>query len=252
MTPTRQKSQRVRVQQSPHGLELIVDETFASFQASHGPATRCVWDAIAAPALALKPSRSPRVLVLGYGGGSAARIVRALCPQAQLTGVEFDPDVVDAARRHFDVEGLGVDLHLADARFFLEQAARQCKKQPRSRYDLILEDVFVGRGDAVHKPDWIPEPGHVLARRCLRRGGILVSNTLDEAAPVQAALRSAFSSVLSITVEDYDNRILVASDAPLSARRLRRQLAAEPLLRESLEVLSLRTIQTKPWPVREG
>ena len=243
MTPARRKAQRVRVQQSSHGLELIVDETFASFQSSGGLATRCVWDAIAAPVLALKASPAPRVLLLGYGGGSAARIVRALCPQASITGVELDPDVIKAARRHFDVQGLGVDLRQADARIFLEQAVRRCQKKPQSRYDLILEDVFIGRGDAVRKPEWIPAPGHEWARRCLGRGGILVSNTLDETTRVQAALRSAFRSVLSITVEDYDNRILVASDAPLSARGLREKLRAEPLIQESLEVLTFRTIQ---------
>jgi len=243
MTPARRKAQRVRVQRSSHGLELIVDETFASFQASDGLATRCVWDAIAAPVLALRASRAPRVLLLGYGGGSAARIVRALCPRAKITGVELDPDVIEAARRHFDVQGLGVDLHCSDARIFLEQAARRCQKEPQARYDLILEDVFIGRGDAVRKPDWIPAPGHDWARRCLGRGGILVSNTLDEASRVQSALRRSFRSVLQITVEDYDNRILVASDAPLSARGLRQQLTAEPLLKDSLEVLTFRTIQ---------
>ena len=243
MTPPARREGRVRVQKSRHGLELIVDETFASFQAADGPATRCVWDALAAPAVVLGSSPAPRVLVLGYGGGSAARIVRALCPRARLTGVEFDPEVVAAARRHFDVDGLGVDLRLADARDFLEKSARRLRGKPQAGYDLILEDVFVGRGDGVHKPDWIPVPGHVLARLCLRRGGLLVSNTIDETAPIQSALKNSFRSVLGITVEDYDNRILVASDRVLCARTLRSLIRAAPILRDSLDLLSIRTLK---------
>ena len=49
---------RVRVQTSRYGRELIVDETFASFQRPGGEiATGSVWDAIAAPLLALSPAR---------------------------------------------------------------------------------------------------------------------------------------------------------------------------------------------------
>jgi len=240
---------RVRVQSSAHGQELIVDETFASLQRSDGAATHCVWDAIAAPALAIEGRRAPRVLLLGYGGGSAARIVRALHPQARIVGVEVDPDVVAAAREHFDVDALGVELHTGDARAFLRRAHVRARRRAAERYDLILEDVFVGRGDLVRKPDWIPHPAHDQARACLRPGGVLVANTIDEAGRIQAALRTAFRHLVRIEVEDYDNRIFAASDAPLSARDLRARLAASPVLRDSLPVLSLRTLPTAARPL---
>jgi spermidine synthase len=241
---TARRRPRVRVQSSAHGHELIVDETFASFHRTDGPATHCVWDAIAAPALALGARRPPHVLVLGFGGGSAARIVRALHPEARIEGVEIDADVVAAARTHFGVDALDVTLHVEDALAFLERA----RVESPGGYDLILEDVFIGRGDAVHKPDWIPHPAHDLVRRCLRPRGILVSNTIDEAATVQSALCQAFPGVLRIDVEDYDNRILVASRAPLSARDLRGRIAASPVLRDSLSVLRLRTVQSPSSP----
>lgn len=226
---------RVRVQSGPHGRELIVDETFASLHRSDGPATACVWDAIAAPALLLV-RRRPRVLVLGLGGGSAARIVRALIPDAELIGVEIDADVVAAAREHFDLDALGVEICVEDALAFLHR--------DRRRYDLILEDVFVGRGDAVHKPDWIPHPAHDLARQRLRNGGLLVSNTIDEVREISASLGASFASLLRIGVEDYDNQVLVASDARLDARALRARVATSPVLAASLRLLSFRTLRS--------
>jgi spermidine synthase len=236
MTPPR-RAARVRVESGPHGRELIVDETFASLHRADGPATGCVWDAIAAPALLLA-GRRPRVLVLGLGGGSAARIVRALIPDAELVGVEIDADVVAAAREHFELDSLGITLHVDDALRFLER--------DRRRYDLILEDVFIGRGDAVHKPDWIPHPAHDLARRSLRGAGLLVSNTIDEAGEISASLGASFRSLLRIDVEDYDNRILVASDAPIDARTLRARVAASSVLHASLPLLRFRTVQRPP------
>lgn len=242
MKSGRRPRPRVRVQSSAYGHELIVDETFASLHRPDGPATGCVWDAIAAPALALTRPR-PRVLVLGLGGGSAARIVRALHPTAHIVGVEIDADVVAAARSHFGLDALEIELHVEDARGFLERACEPSARSRGDRYDLILEDVFVGHGDAVHKPDWIPHPAHDRARSRLRPGGILVSNTIDEASAIQASLCTAFDSVVRIDVEDYDNRILAASDAPLSARALRARIAASPVLCESLSLLRLRTVQ---------
>jgi len=233
MTARGSSGARVRVQSGPQGRALIVDETFASLHREDGPATGCVWDAIAAPALLLTGRRRPRVLVLGLGGGSAARIVRAILPDASIVGVELDRDVVRAAREHFGLDALDLELHVADALEFL--------RGERRRYDLILEDVFVGRGDAVHKPDWIPHPGHDLARERLRAGGVLVSNTIDERAIVEAVLVRSFAHVLRIEVEDYDNRILVASDAALDARGLRARVAASSVLRETLPLLRFRS-----------
>ena len=225
----------VRMQATRTQLALVVDETFASFYAPGRVATRCVWDAIAAPILWLPPRRRRRILVLGLGGGSVARLARALAPEAEIVGVEMDPEVVRLARAHFELDALGIGVEIADARAWLERA-------PAGRFDVILEDVFVGHGDAVHKPDWIPDPGHRLARRLLSRGGLFVSNTLDEWSRVARDLSASFPSRVSITVEDYDNRVLVGGPAGLTGRALRDRVAASPVFADSLDVLAFRKI----------
>jgi len=228
---------RVRVQHGPEGRELIIDETFASYYRPDHATTGSVWDAIAAPILALAPAARRRVLLLGLGGGSAARIVRALAPRALIVGVELDAEVVRLARRWFDLDALGIEVVIDDARDYL---ARE-----RRRFDAVLEDVFVGHGDDVHKPDWIPHPGHDLAAARVRPGGLLVSNTIDEAPEVARALRPLFPSLVRIEVEDYDNRILAAGPASLTATGLRRAVAQDETLSESLAALRFRTDSTR-------
>jgi len=213
--------------------ELLVDGTFASSFEPGRVTTGSVWDALAAPLLLLPAARRRRVLLLGLGGGSAARIVRALAPRASITGVEIDPDVVDAARRWFDLDAAGVEVVLADARDYLAGGRR--------RFDAVIEDVFVGRGRAVHKPAWLLDEGLAQAAGRVASGGVLVSNTLDESARVAREIGRCFPARLSISVRDYDNRIEVGGPAPLRAATLRSQVRSNPLLAPTLPTLHFRT-----------
>jgi spermidine synthase len=223
---------RIRIDDSGGTRSLVVDETFASFYRPGEVATHCVWDAIAAPLLWLAPRRRRRILILGLGGGSVARLARALAPEAEIVGVELDPEVVRLSRAHLDLDALDVRIEIADALAWLEKA--------EGSYDAILEDVFIGRGDDVHKPDWIPEPAHRLAFDRLARGGVFVSNTLDEHLRVEQAMRGRFPAIVMIETEDYDNRVLVAGGAGLTGAALRHQASQSPILRESLKILSFR------------
>ena len=54
----------------------------------------------------MPPARRRRVLILGLGGGSVARVVRALAPRAKIVGVEMNGAVLRAARRHLDLDAL--------------------------------------------------------------------------------------------------------------------------------------------------
>lgn len=217
------------------GLALEVEGTFASYYEPGRDVTGSVWDAIAAPVLALAPERRREILILGVAGGSAARVVRAIAKDAHITGVELSPEVIEAARAHFDLDALGLEIEIADALEFLRTSRRQ--------FDLILEDVFVGVGRGVHKPGWLPEPGHELARARLKPGGLLVSNTLDEAGEVVTAMRGRFPGVVRIEVEDYENVIVVGGPDWLSGSQLRRAVSEDPVLAPSLPALSFRSLR---------
>ncbi len=229
---------RVRVRRTRGGLRLEIDGTFASFYTPGQARTGSVWDALVAPLLWLPPARRRKVLILGLGGGSAARLARALAPRAQIVGVEFDAMVVRVARRRFGLDALRVEVVIGDALHFLAQS--------RARFDLVIDDVFVGRGRRVHKPSWLPDPGLALAARRLRPGGVLVSNSIDEAAAVARAQRALFPNLVELRVLDYENRIFAGTESAITAAGLRRQIAADPVLGESLHQLRITTLRRAP------
>jgi len=226
---------RIEVRESIRGRELCVDGTFASLFRPGRVTTGSVWDALAAPLLSLPLGRRRSVLLLGLGAGSAAPLARPLLPGARIVGVERDPEVIRVAREHFGLNALALEVVLADARRFLVEG--------RSRFDAVLEDVFVGRGASVRKPGWLPEPGLALAARRLSPGGLLATNSLDEGASAARLIRAQLGRPISIEVADYDNRILAAGPVGLSARSLRAAVAAHPILGATLPQLRFRTLR---------
>jgi spermidine synthase len=227
---------RVHVREGRHGRELRVDGTLASYYRPGAATTGSVWDAIAAPILALEPRRRRSALVLGLGGGSAARLIRTLAPEAHIVGVELDADVVAAARSHFDLDALGVEIVLGEALSVL--------RRERRRFDIVVEDVFVGITRHVRKPEGFPLPGLELAWRRVAKGGVLISNTIHEGPAVGRALRQVAPGhrVVSVGVRDYYNHILAAGPAALAPTELRRRLTAQPHFRDALPRLSFRTL----------
>ncbi len=226
---------RVEVKIGRRGRALRIDGTFASWYQPGTPITGSVWDALGAPLLLLPPARRRRVLILGLGGGSVARVVRALAPGGKIVGIERSAEVLRAARRHLDLEALGIEIVQSDAREYLARC-RRC-------FDVVIQDVFLGRARSLHKPDWLPAPGYAWARRRLAPGGLLVANTLDETREVAKELRRLLPALLSIEVDDFENRVLVAGPRGLSVRSLRSALDRDPVLGATAPRLKLRTLR---------
>lgn len=220
-------------------VELRIDGTLSSAHRPGGGAAGPIWETLGGLILALPPERRRSVLMLGLGGGSAARVARRYAPHARIVGVERNPDVARAAVEHFGLGDLGIEVVVDDALAFL--------KRNREGYDLVLEDIFIGPNASVRKPEWLPEPGLLLALDRLEDGGLLGSNTIHEGAPTIRTLRTRRSAVVAIAVEGYYNRIVVAGPPSLTTTSLRRIFAAEPRLARTLPKLSFRTA-ARPTP----
>eukprot|EP00929_Paragymnodinium_shiwhaense_P023654 TRINITY_DN14766_c0_g1_i1.p1 TRINITY_DN14766_c0_g1~~TRINITY_DN14766_c0_g1_i1.p1 ORF type:complete len:300 (-),score=54.77 TRINITY_DN14766_c0_g1_i1:348-1247(-) len=232
--PATTATRRVFVQMGQNGKELIVDQTFASLYRPGKVTTNCVWDALAAPILAMPPeqrqSSDLRILILGLGGGSVARILRELAPQATIVGVEFDPAVVEAARDHFNLDDLGVDVVIGDALQYL--------KEGHGLFDFIVDDVFIGLGDSVRKPPWAKE-GLQLAAQKLTPDGVLVGNSISESRLVSSTMHElGCGNLVEVTVQGYQNRIYGGCRSRnLNALALKLSMAKSDVMAESLDVL---------------
>lgn len=114
-------------------------------------------------------SRPRRILILGFGAGSLASILRKeLRIMAPITGVDGDPEMLRLARTWFKVDQLPeIDLLEADA---LDFTAGHTLK-----YDLVLVDLC-------HELDLSPgvdgEPFIKGLHKCTAAGGLLCFNTI--------------------------------------------------------------------------
>ena len=197
--------------------------------------TGVVWWALASPVLLLPPRYPRRVLILGLAAGAVARAVRALDSEAEIVGVERDREVVRVARQHFGLDDLRLELVAADALEYL--------KAERRRFDLIVEDLFVGPPRSVRKPDWLLGEGYRLIRRRLRRGGFVVSNTIHETAAVVRAMRPIGRRIVSLDVHGHWNRVAICGQSLPAPRTLRRLLATEPRMARALRLVVLRCLR---------
>ncbi len=223
---------RVAVRRTRAGLELRVRGTLASLARSDGSVTGPVWWGLAAPLL-LVSRRRRRVLLLGLAAGSVARAVRALDPEAAIVGVERDSAVLQAARRHFGLDRLGIEIVEDDAFRYLERERR--------RFDLVVEDLFVGTSRSVRKPEGLIAAGYRRMRGRLRPGGLITCNTIHETPAVRRALAALGGRVLTLHVRGHWNRLLVWGEGLPPARALRRRLAAEPRLSALLRAIAVRS-----------
>ena len=225
---------RVELRRVRGSLELRIDGTQASVYRPGGGVTGVVWWTLASPILLLPRGRQRRVLLLGLAAGSVAQAVRALDPDAEIVGVEWDREVLRLARRHFGLDRLHLEVIAGDA---LEVLRRE-----RRRFDLIVEDLFVGPSRSVRKPDWLLGEGYRLIRRRLRRSGFVVSNTIHETPDVVRAMRPIGGRIVSCGVRGHWNHVVVTGRTLPPPRELRRALAASPKISPVLTRLGLRSV----------
>jgi hypothetical protein len=176
--------------------------------------------------------RAGSALLLGLGGGAMARHLDAYLPGCALTVVEHDAAVIDLARRFF---------HLT--RPIVEAEAQLVVAQADATYDVILADLYDGRGAAVVASDFWRD-----CARALRPGGCLAVNWAafvdDEFARGEARrVEAAFGRSFFVGPRDLDENVV--QFAPIDggiglgdlAPRWRRFAVAHGLPREDRDVL---------------
>lgn len=116
--------------------------------------------------LLLRPAPQ-EVLMIGLGGGSLAKFIRRHRPQAHITVVEISPQVVAAARSHFELPSDDERLQV-----WIGDGAAYVPAHPESA-DVILLDGF----DAGNQVECLATLDFYSAcRRALRPGGVLAVN----------------------------------------------------------------------------
>ena len=165
-------------------------------------------------ALADRPPRS--IAILGGGAGTIARSFGRLFTRTRVDLVEIDGELLEAGRELFDLRGPRLHLHSEDARPWLRRTSQ--------RFDVLFVDAY--------RQPYIPfslatREFFELCQERLNPGGSVIVNVghpegsddLEEV--LSATMDDVFGTVVRDPSEDTNTQLL-ATDAPVSARRLAR------------------------------
>jgi spermidine synthase len=141
----RRGQRALRVEEYEGQRVLIQDGVILSVAVPVGDPSFGYWTA-------MLPEGTPRdALLLGFGAGTLAHLMARRFPGIRIVGVDIDPDVIEFARRHFDLAVPNLEIVIRDAFVYAEEC-----RQP---FDYVAVDLFCGR--AFQR--------HALAKRFLRR-----------------------------------------------------------------------------------
>lgn len=83
----------------------------------------------------IKEKEVEKILILGLGGGTLAKLLRKKYPSAKITGVEIDEVMIELGKKYLDLDKYNVDIKIADAVSY---------SQLPIRYDLVVVDTYLG------------------------------------------------------------------------------------------------------------
>ncbi len=220
------------VQRTRRGARLVQNGSVLSEVLAEPGATDSVFDVLAAAVRLFSPG--DRVGILGFAGGGMIAPLRAMGGGHKLSGVDLD-------RAGYD---LFCDLSAewkGEVRFAQADAVEWLRSQ-RGKFDLLLEDLSVGRDGDVFKPDVSIDTLPRLIQSKLKPGGVAVFNLLppdDRSwAEMTAKVCAPFGFGLQVLFESYYNRLVVLGNEPLAATREVSRRLREPLVSIDSEMAS--------------
>jgi spermidine synthase len=159
---------RIRVEEDEEARYIYFDRTLQSAMTLEDPtALRLLYSRYTSLGLAFRPN-AKRAFIIGLGGGSIPKKYHKEFPSLEVDVAEIDPEVVQVARKHFDLkESKNLRVHAQDGRLFLNKSS-----QP---YDLILLDAYYTDAIPFHLTT---REFFALANQKLSPDGIVVANII--------------------------------------------------------------------------
>ncbi len=160
------------------------------------------------------------ILLLGVGAGSLVHFFKHHMPQSQVTGVDFDEELIHIAQTQ-------MMLPLADERLqYVIDDARQYIQQCTLKYDLVVVDIF----DGSQSPEWTRDKQFTRQiKSCLSTQGAVAYNMLINSDATfksfYSLLRQTFSNqTLCLETQEYENILLYALNFKTKNRSMMQNL----------------------------
>jgi spermidine synthase len=226
--------QYIRVLKDKEGtISLEIDDAMAvhSVYSPGSWLSEDYWDEFLVLPITVSGRPPASIAILGNAAGTTAREYGHFFPNTRVWGVDIDPKMHEIGRRFFDEHGPHLKLVTADARPFL---------RTHGRFDAIFLDAY-------REPEipWYLTTREFfeLVHRHLAPGGMMVANVAHSVETVAVeqtltrTIRAAFPFVIRDPLSE-TNSVLVASNTPASADRLRSYI---PQLPEELREVAAKT-----------
>jgi len=84
---------------------------------------------------------SINILILGFGGGTAAQLLSQIYPNSQITGIEIDPVMIEIYQKYFQPHVGVADLKPLQ---LIQSDCFHWIKKCEHKYDLVLVDLYQG------------------------------------------------------------------------------------------------------------
>jgi spermidine synthase len=211
-----QFAQVVQRSDGSRALELNEGHAIHSLYRPGTVLTGDYWDGFLVDPFTRLAGAPARIAILGDAAGTTARAYGRLFPATRVDAVEIDSKLTEIGRRYFGLAGPRLHVYTADARPYLAAT--------RARYGMIAVDAY--------RQPYIPfylttREFFALVASHLASGGVAIVNvghpanddTLERV--LTATMRTAFAYLLRDPIEP-TNTLLIAANAPLSARSLAR------------------------------
>lgn len=129
------------------------------------------------------PQSVTSILEIGLGGGRTAAYLHLHMPEVPIESVELDPEVVELARKYFNVKTNDVfTITTRDGRIHLVR--------DRDTHDIIMIDAYRGPFVPFHL---LTKEFYITAKRRLKPGGIVAQNIEPSTMLFDAALATLYS-----------------------------------------------------------
>jgi spermidine synthase len=81
----------------------------------------------------VKNKKVKNCLILGLGGGTAAKLIEKYWPEAKISGIEIDPVMIELGKKYLGLGEIDIDIKIQDA-----------AKSISGKFDLIIVDLYHG------------------------------------------------------------------------------------------------------------
>ena len=229
----------MRVVKTRHGIRMEEGGCVLSEIRRHPGPTHSLFDVLAATIAAL--SSGPRVAMLGFAGGGLIAPLRAMGCWHAIHGVDLSTRGESIFR---DLCGLWCGDVTLD-----EGDAAQWLRAQDTPFDLVLEDLSANVDGELTKPAVSLGALPDLMASKLMPAGVCVTNVL----PVPGIpwtdllhdLRAPYAHAVVLTLDLWENRVLICAHHPLAARTVGRRVRHELQVISSQEQHGMR-VRTLP------